>query len=294
MAQARYYGRRVAAAPYSPAEDAIICAGEAAGRTRAAIAADLREAGFPRNPESVAVRARMLARERRARGDAPLSAGPRDRMPRTWAPEHLHLLRDLAAAGETGSAIAARLCAAGREGTTRNAVLGQVDRLGLRLGAGRAAAKARAVERRQPAPVPPAERPRPEASPARERRAPAVRPGTVGDAKPPVPRRDAAFPAIAAAAPMPAQPVPPAGGVPFLSVGATGCRFPLAGQGAGMLVCGGAAAPGRPYCPAHMARAYVPAPARPPRPAWERHSAAPARAPREPDLVEMVASGEGA
>lgn len=288
MAQARYYGRRVAAAPYSPAEDAIICAGEVAGRTRAAIAADLRAAGFPRNSESVAVRARMLARERRARGEAPLAAGPRDRAPRTWAPEHVQMLRDLAAAGETGSAIAARLCAAGRAGTTRNAVLGQVDRLGLRLGAGRAAAKPRAVERRvveRRQPAPQAQSPRPAAAATR-------------DVRPPTPRAEIssreASPAIVATAPVPAPLVAPAGGVPFLAVGATGCRWPLAGQGAGMRVCGGAAAPGRPYCPAHIALAYVPAPARPPRPAWERHSAAPARVPREPDLVEIVANGERA
>lgn len=194
-------------------------------------------------------------------------------------PEARALLARLAQEGHSASQIARALTEAGHP-ATRNAVIGRAGREGLRIGSGdRSTAAsvhqnaAREAARRQRA----AEVAKMKAAARKAERAAAKKAERVQ----PVAPKPAARPA-------------PAGGVPFVSSAHDACRWPLRGDGLGLVICGAGQVPGRPYCPAHVRMAYVPLATRDVRPPADGLRArSPARAERESDLVEMFA-GEAA
>ncbi|WP_454919238.1 GcrA family cell cycle regulator [Xanthobacter sediminis] len=241
---------------WAAAEDEVLRRGIAAGQSQVDTLAALRAAGFRRNLQQLRDRVRRLGLRW---PDAP----------KAWTPAQVALAIESYGAGDSAGTIAARLEATGRP-TTRNAVCGLLDRL---------VQSGRLVRRGHVADTPP--------RPARERRP--------GPEK--APRPQAAPVALAPDAPTlkvktPAPPRPaPAGGVLLMDV-TDGCRWPVADEGADMRVCAGTAMAGLPYCRAHMALAYVPGTAM--RPRAPRGGASTGRADRTPDLVEVLAGGEGA
>lgn len=203
-----------------------------------------------------------------------------------WLAEHDDILRAGRERGESYEQIAEALCAAGRQGTTRNACIGRYARVATASqapGAHRAAAPARKTESVRRAHVPKA----PTASNTTARiRAQVLQP----DAMPAPP---AAASERKAPRPQPAE--APTGGVAFLAAGADACRWPLRGTGIGLVICGGGRGAGGSYCPAHMRMAYQRTDTRAVRPpASDMQRARPARAERETDLVDLLACGEAA
>jgi len=223
---ARTYGRRpdLTIGPWAVGEDAIICAGKARGDTYALISAALRRRGFMRGPEAV---------EKRARALGLVAAAPAG-----WSAAQSDLAKALYEAGLSASAIATRLVAEGRVGTSRSAVLGLINRLAAagRLtlrknrsgGAGEAPAPK--VVKADPAPV---------AKVLSE-----AAPGPVLQQAP------------AAALAVPSQPSaePEAGTMRLLDAQAGHCRWPFGVPSADMLVCGAEVLPGRSYCLTHFHR----------------------------------------
>lgn len=259
-------------------EDAALRAGLAAGKTLPQITEDMRQAGFRRSGAAVTARARVMAQDERdmvagAKTACPktVRANPAERV--EWAPAHEEIVRAGYEQGHAAGQIARALCDAGREGTTRNAVLGKINRL-VRAGAvarrGASGAmldrifdRARAAAERQAAGE--------AATVAAAARAPAQSP-------PPKPRRRR-------------EPV----GILLAEVEGAACRWPVGpGEGIALRVCGGAPLSGRPYCAAHMARAYAPGTARPvlaPREGRSVRPEARAREDRPADLVDAIGGG---
>jgi hypothetical protein len=215
------------------------------------------------------------------------------------------LLRRLAEDGQPASAIAAAMCAAGHF-ASRNAVIGKCMRIGLQLRGN----ETRYAAVRASAPAKPATKPRrayaaPVDDPVKpEHDAAAISPpppsGLTGG---PIRRRGARLGGGVDAPVKPehdgagkAAPSGPAGGVLFTAVGRDACRWPVAGEGLALRVCGASAAPGRSYCPACCRLAYEPQALRPVRPPHEvaRRARRPdeARAERTGDMLDEI--GEAA
>lgn len=171
-------------------------------------------------------------------------------------PETLRILRVKAAEGASVREIAEALQAAGFS-VNRNAVIGKAHRTGIALmrppgknfdtvGVDAVRAPlAKPAARGQSAPLP---------SPA----AVPLTPAPEGGPRPPLLPRLGEV-AAATPSPTPEAPAPtgPVGGVPLIGLASNRCRWPVAGDGAGLLVCGGPATRGA-YCAAHGQLAYQP------------------------------------
>ncbi|MBB6308931.1 GcrA family cell cycle regulator [Xanthobacter tagetidis] len=290
----RFYPRRDGKGPWSAREDEIIRADFEKGTSRGETAARLRALGFDRTPISVRTRARALG----LMAEAPADWGAFDDIIRAGRAERLSY-----------GVILQRVLEAGRAGTTRNAVIARAHRLGL----------CEVVGVRRP-PVPSLTRPprQPRRPPARldapvkpehddgsglARTAAASPPSPSGLTGGPIRRRGARLGGGVDAPVKPehdgagkAAPSGPAGGVLFTAVGREACRWPVAGEGLALRVCGAPAAPGRSYCPACCRLAYEPQALRPVRPPHEvaRRARRPdeARAERTGDMLDEI--GEAA
>lgn len=257
-------------------EDAVIRDGYARGAAVTDIAVAVSAVGLARSAGAVIRRAAHLGL--RWTGKRPVAGA--------WLAEHDDILRAGRERGESYEQIAEALCAAGRQGTTRNACIGRYARVATASqapGAHRAAAPARKTESVRRAHVPKA----PTAS-----NAPAqIRAQVLQPAVPP------AAPSGPSERKAPRPPLSPAptGGVAFLVAGADACRWPLRGTGIDLVICGGGRGAGHSYCPAHMRMAYQRTDTRAVRPpASDMQRARPARAERETDLVDLLACGEAA
>ncbi|MFG1255895.1 GcrA family cell cycle regulator [Xanthobacter flavus] len=198
-------------------------------------------------------------------------------------------LRRLAGEGYSAAQIAEALSHKGWY-VSRAAVIGRARRTGVNLGQGRVTfTTVERVERRREQDAANARRRRAERRESAPSPAPAPKPVTgrkriSGGALPPLPM----------VADVPAE---AAGGIAFASpaLNHDACRWPLRGEGAGLVVCGAKTGEGASYCPAHRRMAYVPGTAREPRPAYDVH-VIPARSSkrREADLVDAFADGRAA
>lgn len=257
-------------------EDAVIRDGYARGAAVADIAVAVSAVGRARSAGAVIRRAAHLGL--RWTGKRPVAGA--------WLAEHDDILRAGRERSESYEQIAETLCAAGRQGTTRNACIGRYARLvpdGAPHTVRRAAAPARKTEfvRRGPAPK------APNASNTTAR--------ICAQVLQPAPAPASASCASERKAPRPLPAEAPTGGVAFLAAGADACRWPLRGTGIDLVICGGGCGPGHSYCQAHMRLAYVRPDTRPVRePASDMQRARPARAEREADLVDILARGEAA
>lgn len=157
-------------------------------------------------------------------------------------PEALRILRVTAATGAYVREIVAALQAKGFA-VNRNAVIGKAHRTGIALKRppGRNFDPERTASARRQAFPSPAAVP-PPAAPEDGPRPPCLLSGEVA--------------AVTISAEAPALP-PQAGGVPLIGLPWDRCRWPVAGDGAGLLVCG-AQAEHRAYCRAHGRLAYQP------------------------------------
>lgn len=211
------------------------------------------------------------------------------------------LLR-LRADGLSCSEIAATLSERVRPGTSRNACIGRLSRLGLD-GVQAVRASSEAARRAREEARAEAERQRQlrveNRQIAREEERAARRAATspVPSPKPATGRKrspDGSLPPLPMLADVPAE---AAAGILFASpdLRHDACRWPLRGEGLGLVVCGAHAGEGASYCPAHRRMAYVPGTAREPRPAYDVH-VIPARSSkrREADLVDAFAGGKAA
>lgn len=159
-----------------------------------------------------------------------------------WTDERVDELRRMWVAGDSASQIAMAL-----GGTTRNAVLGKVDRLGL---ASRAAPRWRKC--RQPCDGAPVRS-------TKSRVAPKVAKASKPKSKPsPV--------AVALASePLPARQPTDIIGKALLDLEPGDCRFPIGDPKHGEFgFCGCAKVPGTPYCLSHLRRCYTVSSVRPP------------------------------
>ncbi|MFG1376141.1 GcrA family cell cycle regulator [Xanthobacter autotrophicus] len=256
-----------------------------AGAPMEEIAARVCGLGPWRSVAAVRSRADALGLKRPPRVAAPPvpPAPPRAAGEPAWTPAQDALLLSGYAEGLTFSALAEAQRAAGRAGTNRNACIGRVHRLKGRKDLPRRRAARTAAEKTMPRKA--------SNSPARIR-AEVVQPVAAGPARlapsPPLP-------ALVSMPPPALLPPAPTGGVAFLDAGADACRYPLRGEGIGMVICGGGREAGHAYCPAHMRVAYRRPDSRPVRPpASDMQRARPAPAERETDLVDLLACGEAA
>ncbi|WP_296585701.1 GcrA family cell cycle regulator [Xanthobacter sp.] len=173
---------------------------------------------------------------------------------------------------------------------SKAAVIGRAHRTGVNLGQGRVVVTpVERVERRREQDAANARRRRAERRESAPHAAPAPKPVTgrkriSGGALPPLPMV-ADVPAKAARGILLASP----------ALNHDACRWPLRGEGLGLVVCGARAKEGASYCPAHRRMAYVPGTAHEPRPAYDVH-VIPARSSkrREADLVDAFADGKAA
>jgi|SRR5690606_21724707 len=187
----------------------------------------------------------------------------------TWTDERVETLRTMWAEGKSASQIAKEL-----GGITRNAVIGKVHRLGLsnRTGA------ADQAEEADPAST----AARVAATPETEGAAPAEAAAAAADAPAPQPVAEpssSSAPARAKATPVPAQPsIAPAPGeispealanlaeverkakrLTLMQLTERTCKWPVGDPATDdFWFCGLAAAPGKPYCDAHVAVAFQP------------------------------------
>lgn len=260
---------------WSRAEDDRVRAGYASGEPLSGITQGLARLGFPRSP---------LAVEQRAQKVLKCGVPPRE----GWTHAQDEMLLALRREGFSFGEIAARLSEGPRPGTSRNACIGRMERVGAGRGSP-ARAKAEKSCRAKPsvrrAPVSVAASP---AAPSTLSVPPAPAPVEGVERLPKRPRAPASLPPL----PLPAE--TGEGGVPFSAAGVDACRYGLRGRGLDLVVCGALQAPGRPYCPAHVRLCYVPLTTREPRaPAEGGLARRPAREEREADLVDMLA-GEAA
>ena len=179
------------------------------------------------------------------------------------------------AAGDSASAIAVALCAAGRRGTSRNAVIGRMHRLKLSP-----MARRHHTQEAQPTPAPKSA-PKPRA------------------AKPARPVPDKAMPQVAVPKArvakvrvLPADAPAPIAGVAFAETLSWHCRFPVSGEGRTLRVCGARALDGRSYCAHHHRIAHEPRAPRPVSNARDFSQRPSAPAGRVRDLVDVI--GEAA
>ncbi|WP_029554787.1 GcrA family cell cycle regulator [Xanthobacter sp. 91] len=198
-------------------------------------------------------------------------------------------LRRLAGEGYSAAQIAEALSHKGWF-VSKAAVIGRAHRTGVNLGQGRVVVTpVERVERRREQDAANARRRRAERRESAPSPAPAPKPVTgrkriSGGALPPLPL----------AADVPAEEV---GGIAFASpdLRHDACRWPLRGEGLGLVVCGDRTGEGASYCAAHHRMAYVRGTAREPRPAYDVH-VMPARSSKrhEADLVDAFAGGRAA
>ncbi len=187
----------------------------------------------------------------------------------TWTDERVETLRTMWAEGKSASQIAKEL-----GGITRNAVIGKVHRLGL---SNRAGATDQAEEA-----DPASTTARVAATPETEGAAPAEAAAVAADAPAPQPVAEpssSSAPARAKATPVPAQPsIAPAPGeispealanlaeverkakrLTLMQLTERTCKWPVGDPATDdFWFCGLAAAPGKPYCDAHVAVAFQP------------------------------------
>ncbi|MBP2147950.1 GcrA family cell cycle regulator [Xanthobacter flavus] len=219
-----------------------------------------------------------------------------------WTQKQDAELLRLRADGLSCGDIAATLSERVRPGTSRNACIGRLSRLGLD-GVQAVRASSEAARRAR-------EEARAEAEKDRRRR---VETRKIAREKERAARRAAALPVPApkpatgrtrlpdgALPPMPMLadvPAEAALGLLFASpdLRHDSCRWPLRGDGLGLVVCGDRTGEGASYCAAHHRMAYVRGTAREPRPAYDVH-VMPARSSkrREVDLVDAFAGGKAA
>ncbi len=207
--------------------------------------------------------------------------------------ELIRLRADGLSCGEIAAALSERV----RPGTSRNACIGRLSRLGLD-GVQAVRASREAARRAR-------EEARAEAEQERRRRVEnrrvareQERIAAAADAKPVTGRKrtsdGSSLPPLPVVADVPAE---EARGLAFTSpdLRHDACRWPLRGEGLGLVVCGAQALEGASYCPAHRRVAYVSGTAREPRPAYDVH-VIPARSSkrREADLVDAFAGGKAA
>lgn len=177
---------------------------------------------------------------------APGYGGPvRTQCAETWTEDRTALLRKLWADGLSGSQIAQQL-----GGVTRNAVIGKVHRLGLGGRGAPSKPALRPIRVAAPRPPKPA-RSFVKANPVENKVLAAIANAEVKSAPPAsVVRLERAFQQVEARPP-----------VPF---GSPGCKWPISGSGADMMVCGDVRDEARgehcPYCPRHAEVAYQPPP----------------------------------
>ncbi|MFG1246777.1 GcrA family cell cycle regulator [Xanthobacter flavus] len=200
-------------------------------------------------------------------------------------------LRRLAGEGYSAVQIAEALSHKGWF-VSKAAVIGRARRTGVHLGQGRVTVTpAERVEHRREQDAANARRRRAERRESAPHAAPAPAPKPVtgrkrisGGALPPLPMV-ADVPAEAARGILLAPP----------ALNHDACRWPLRGEGLGLVVCGAKAGEGGSYCAAHRRMAYVPGTAREPRPAYDVY-VIPARSSkrREADLVDAFADGRAA
>ena len=190
-----------------------------------------------------------------------------------WTDAFDAILRARHEAGDSATMIAVALCAAGRRGTSRNAVIGRKNRLKLSP-----MAKLRHhTQEAQPtlvpksAPTPRAAHPaRPEPDKATLQAAPKAR--------------------AAKARALPASAPAPVAGVTLLEALSWHCRFP-SGEGQTLRFCGARALDGRSYCAHHHRVAHEPRAPRPVSNARDFSQRPSAPAGRVRDLVDMLGSG---
>jgi len=186
-----------------------------------------------------------------------------------WTEAFDSILRARHAAGDSASAIAVALCAAGRRGTSRNAVIGRMHRLKLSP-----MARRHHTQEAQPTPAPKSA-PQPRAAkPAR-----------------PVPDKPMPQVAVPKACVLPPDAPAPVTGVAFAETLSWHCRFPVSGEGRTLRVCGARALDGRSYCAHHHRIAYEPRAPRPVSSARDLSQRPSAPGGRVRDLVDMLGSG---
>ncbi|GGF56557.1 hypothetical protein GCM10007301_15280 [Azorhizobium oxalatiphilum] len=189
-----------------------------------------------------------------------------------WTNEkNVERLRKLVREGLSASAIAVAFCEAGVF-ISRNTVIGKAHRLGLSVGIP-SAPRPRKVPVSPPetSPLPPAakgrraEGKRIASASARPPHPPVVPqvPEVAAPSRPPMPARlpSEMLPAVVAPAPRPtAFPAPIIEARVLLTEVREGqCRYPVAGEGLSLVVCGSRALDGRPYCARCCRIAYAPA-----------------------------------
>lgn len=217
-----------------------------------------------------------------------------------WTREQDAELLRLRADGLSCGDIAAALSERVRPGTSRNACIGRLSRLGLD-GVQAVRASSEAARRAREEARAEAERERrvrvENRKIAREEERAARRAAAAPPPKPATGRTrlpDGALPPMPMLAEVPAEAAP---GLLFASPGLRhdSCRWPLRGEGLGLVVCGDRAGEGASYCAAHHRMAYVRGTAREPRPAYDVH-VMPARSSkrRETDLVDAFVGGRAA
>ena len=189
-----------------------------------------------------------------------------------WTEAYDSILRARHEAGDSASKIAVALCAAGRRGTSRNAVIGRMHRLKLSP-----MARRHHTQEAQPTPAPKAA-PKPRAAhPAR-------------------PEPDKAMPQVALKARvakarvLPPDAPAPIAGVALLEALSWHCRFP-SGEGPTLRFCGARALDGRSYCAHHHRIAHEPRAPRPVSNARDFSQRPSAPAGRVRDLVDMLGGG---
>ncbi|MFG1226051.1 GcrA family cell cycle regulator [Xanthobacter wiegelii] len=219
-----------------------------------------------------------------------------------WTQKQDAELLRLRADGLSCGDIAATLSEAVRPGTSRNACIGRLSRLGLD-GVQAVRASSEAARRAR-------EEARAEAEKDRRRR---VETRKIAREEERAARRAATLPVPT---PMPAMgrkrspdgslpPMPKLADVPAEAAAGIllaspalrhdACRWPLRGEGLGLVVCGARAKEGASYCAAHRRMAYLPGTAREVRPAYDVHVIPARRSKRhEVDLVDAFAGGKAA
>jgi len=174
-----------------------------------------------------------------------------------WTDADDAILRARHAAGDSASQIAVALCAAGRRGTSRNAVIGRMHRLKL-------SPMAKLRHHTQEAPKPAGPVPAKVAAPAKAR--------------------------LAKSRVRPADAPAPVAGVTLLEAFSWHCRFP-SGEGRAMRFCGGRARDGSSYCAHHHAITHEPRVLRPISNVRDFSQRPSAPGGRVRDLVDVIGGG---
>ena len=190
-----------------------------------------------------------------------------------WTDAFDAILRARHAAGDSASKIAVALCAAGRRGTSRNAVIGRKNRLKLSPMAKLRHHTQEAQPTRAPksSPKPRAAKPaRPVPAKAAPQAAPKAR--------------------VAKARDLPADAPAPVAGITLLEALSWHCRFP-SGEGPTLRFCGARALDGRSYCAHHHRIAHEPRAPRPISNARDFSQRPSAPGGRVRDLVDVIGGG---